>query len=297
MEQREDFSQRFSFDQVDARGCYVRLNQSIQEIQATHHYPPELAKLLNQFAVSAVLLRDTVKLDGGLSLQYRTSGAIRMLIADCSGDYGVRAICEFDMERFPNQIDAIDLRDFGNDATLTITMTPKTGNRYQGIVPIESASLADCLQDYFLRSEQLPSRFVLQADGEQAVGMSLHAMPNQDDEMVVTLKDDWNRLTLLTETVEDKEMLLVDSQTMLNRLFHEENCRLYEKRGVRFYCDCSRERSAVAIKSLGKEEVLSLMEEQEIIAIDCHFCFQRYEFDHDDLADLVTELEELEETS
>ena len=285
-----DFIQRFSFDELDARGCYVRLNQTIEDIQATHHYPEPLAKLLNEFAASAVLLRDSVKLDGSLTIQYRSDDAISMIVADCSATQGVRAVCEYDATAFSSMGDEIDLQALSSNATLTITIAPTKGKRYQGIVAIESASLIDCLQDYFLRSEQLPSRFTIVADRHQVIGMSLYALPEQDSEIVAILKDDWARLNFLMDTLTDDEMRELEATEILRRLFHEEHCRSHEEKAVCFQCDCSRERSANALKSLGLQELEAIKQEQELVSIDCHFCFQRYEFNHADLDDIANEL-------
>lgn len=290
----KDFVQRFSFDDLDARGCYVRLDESIRDIQATHHYPAALAKLLNEFAVSAVLLRDSVKLDGSLTIQYGTShesqNGVNMIVADCSHDYGVRAVCEFDAETLPANISSMSLRDLSLNATLAITISPKDGQRYQGVVAIESDTLSGCLQDYFLRSEQLPSRFEFVVDEENAVGMSIHTLPKQDSGIDATLdaafKDDWQRLNILCDTLTDQEMRELDTQTLLTRVFHEDQCRLHDAKQVNFSCDCSRERSAAAIKNLGNAEIESLIQEQDLVTIDCHFCFQRYEFDQQALKDL-----------
>ena len=288
---QSDIAQRFSFDELDARGCYVNLNATIADIQATHHYPKSLAKLLNEFAVSAVLLRDSVKLNGSLTIQLRAGSdsnlPVKMIIADCSSEYGVRAVCEFDAQYFPANLDEIDLTVLGSESTLTITISPDEGRRYQGVVAIDSASLTDCLQDYFLRSEQLPSRFEIAVTTNQATGMSIHAMPEQDSEIVATIKDDWQRLNYLVDTLTEKELHELSSDTLLTRLFHEEQCRLHEAKPVKFSCDCSRARSASAIKSLGETEIRALMTEQELVTIDCHFCFQRYEFDHQALAELI----------
>lgn len=288
-----DLVQRFSFDEFDARGCYVNLRKSIADIQATHHYPEPLAKLLNEFAISAVLLRDSVKLNGSLTIQYRagaqSQGCVKMIIADCTHEYGVRAVCEFDAEVLPANTDELDMRVIGSGATLTITISPEEGQRYQGIVAIESGSLSDCLQDYFLRSEQLPSRFEIVADADHAVGVSVHALPEQDSEIVATLKDDWQRLNFLLDTLTDQEMSELDGHTLLTRLFHDEQCRIHEAKTVQFSCDCSRQRSANALQSLGSDEILILIEEQQVVTIDCHFCFQRYEFDQQDLKALLAD--------
>lgn len=285
-----DFIKRFSFDQLNARGCYVRLEQTILNIQETHHYPKPLAKLLNQFAVSAVLLRDSVKLDGNLTIQYGSDDAISLIVADCSTEYGTRAVCEYDAAALAGIDGEIDLQTLSSNATLTITISPKNGNRYQGVVAIEASSLAECLQDYFLRSEQLPSRFVIMADSHQGVGISLYALPEQDSEIVAILKDDWQRLNFLMDTLKEDEMRELDVNELLRRLFHEEQCRSYEEKSVRFQCDCSRERSAAALKSLGVQELENIKQEQETISIDCHFCFQRYEFNHHHIDAMLNEL-------
>lgn len=287
----QDFVQRFSFEELDARGCYAHLEQAVVDIQRTHHYPAPLAKLLNEFALSAVLLRDSVKLDGSLSIQYRSNDAVSMIVADCTDEYGVRAVCEYDANALGGlSEESLNLQTLSKEATLTITISPKNGQRYQGVVAIESDSLAQCLQDYFLRSEQLPSRFIIVADAERAIGMSLHALPEQDSEIVAIMKDDWQRLNMLVDTLTDEEMRDLPVTEVLRRLFHEENCRLHVANPVQFKCDCSRDRSLAALRSLGTAEIKNIMSEQPIVSIDCHFCFQRYEFGHDDLQQLLTEL-------
>ncbi|NND81317.1 MAG: redox-regulated molecular chaperone Hsp33, partial [Gammaproteobacteria bacterium] len=158
--QSRDLKQRFVFDQSDARGCYVRLTETVADIQATHHYPDNLAKVLNEFALAVVLLRDSIKVDGSITIQLRAPGAISLIMADCLADKRVRAIAEYDGSALAAN-DPVELASFGDGAVMAITITPRQGERYQSIVPIEQATLAGCLEDYFARSEQLPSWFVL----------------------------------------------------------------------------------------------------------------------------------------
>jgi len=148
-----DFRQRFVFDDLDVRGCVVRLNETSQAIQATHHYPNNLAKLLNEFALAATLLRDSIKIDGSLTIQLRTQGAISLIMADCMADRRVRAIAEYVSEDLAAN-DNLALNKLGEGAVLAITISPTDGERYQSIVPIENATLDKCLADYFQRSEQ-----------------------------------------------------------------------------------------------------------------------------------------------
>lgn len=285
-----DFTQRFVFDDLDARGCFVRLEQTIEEIQSTHHYPTALKAMLNKFSLAAVLLRDSIKLDASVSIQLRASGAVKLIMADCMADKRVRAIAEYDVEELAAS-DALNLANLDEGATLAITITPDEGDRYQSIVPIESASLEACLEDYFSRSEQLPTWFSFNTDGEVAVGISIHALPMEKVSDPTLRIEYFNRLKMFLDTLTKQEALDLDSESILTRLFHDDSCRVFNTDKVVFGCDCSIEKSIEAIYSLGKDDVENLISEQreegkESLVVDCHFCFQRYEFGFDDLADL-----------
>lgn len=282
-----DFRQRFVFDELDVRGCIVRLDETCRNIQTTHYYPESLARILNQFALAAALLRDSIKLDGSLTMQLRTKGPIKLIMADCLADHRVRAIAEYDQESLtPNNV--ISLHDLDSSAVLAITITPEEGERYQSIVPIEHATLAECLRDYFERSEQLPSTFNLFADDKKGLGIALHALPAQKVTDNNETKNNFERLNVLLKTLTEDEALTLSSSEVLTRLFHEESCRLFEAHAVEFGCVCSREKSLDAIYSLGKEDLLDLIETEkndgkDKLTVDCHFCFQRYEFGFDEL--------------
>jgi len=277
-----DIRQRFVFDQLDARGCIIRLSETCDAIQATHHYPSNLANLLNEFALAATLLRDSIKIDGSLTIQLRTDGPIRLIMADCMSDRRIRAISEYDAEALPAN-NLIELDKLGNNATLTITISSDQGERYQSIVPIEHASLGDCLEDYFQRSEQLPSLFRLLTNQDHAVGISVHALPQEKVDDKAISDENFERIKALLGTLEADEALSLEPEQVLTRLFHDEYCRLFDSHPVEFGCICSDEKSLDAVKSLGHDDVQELIKEQQEqgndgLVIDCHFCFQRYEF-------------------
>ncbi len=285
-----DIRQRFVFDALDARGCIVRLSETSEAIQATHHYPANLSKLLNEFALAATLLRDSIKIDGSLTIQLRSDGPIKLIMADCMSDRRVRAISEYDNEELAAN-DPIDLDKLGNGAMLAITITPDEGERYQSIVPIENAQLGDCLEDYFQRSEQLPSLFHLLSDQEQAVGISIHALPAEKIRDKAEAESHLERLKVLLNTLAAEEALELDTEQILTRLFHDESCRLFDSHPVEFGCICSSQKSLDAISSLGQDEVQELIAEQQnegnqSVVVDCHFCFQRYEFSFDQVKGL-----------
>ena len=238
---------------------------------------------LNEFALAAALLRDSLKFDGSLTIQLRTPGAIQLLIADCLSDRSLRAICEYDATQMSLN-HAIKLNELGSGAVLAITISPNEGERYQSIVPIERESLSACLEDYYERSEQLPSRFKLLTDQAQGVGIALHALPKDKVANNEQAEAHFDRLNVLLNTLSLEEALNLDSNSILTRLFHDEHCRLFEAHKVQFGCPCSTKKSLDSITALGKEEVQNLISEQKQrgeskVVIDCHFCFQRYDFD------------------
>lgn len=287
-----DSLQRFVFDNLDARGAIVHLEESCAAIQSTHHYPPALACLLNEFAVAACLLRDSIKIDAGVTIQLRTEGAISLIMADCMEDRRVRAIAEYDSHRLPAS-DSIFLSSLNQKAVLAITITPQEGDRYQGIVPIESPTLELCIEDYFARSEQLPTWFRLLANEQQAVGIAIHALPAQKILDAELAQQRFQELKVLLNTMHREEALALRNEELLTRLYHEENCRLFEPLTIEFGCVCSAQKSLDAIASLGSQEVTDLVAEQqaqgnESIVVDCHFCFQRYEFELQQVIDLVS---------
>lgn len=295
MNPEKDIIRRFVFDHLDARGCIVSLNDTIVEIQQTHHYPSALAKTINQFVLAAVLLHDSLKIKCNVTLQLRTTdqqgiNPIRLVMADCMSDRRVRAIAEYNNELMPAG-QSIDLTEFSSQSTLTITISPEKGERYQSIVPLEFASLSACLEDYFVRSEQLPTWFKFFALDQQAVGIALHALPLEKSKDKLNAEEDFERLRILLSTLGKEEVFDLGAQAILTRLFHEESCRLFDSRSIEYGCICSAEKSLQAIKSLGHAEASKLISEQQdqgkdSIEVDCHFCFQRYEIELSDVKEL-----------
>jgi molecular chaperone Hsp33 len=291
MNDRKDIKRRFVFDQDDVRGCYARLDESCKTIQSTHYYPNSLARLINEFTIAAVLLKDSIKSNGGLTVQMRTEGDIGLLIADCANTGSVRAICEYDQSSvLPEEIILNQLPG----AVLAVTITPEDGDRYQSIIPVEHMTLALCLEDYFERSEQLPSRFHLLASTEKAVGFSLHSLPAQQVKDKLESEQRFEHLNVLLKSLTLEEAHADTSTDALTKLYHQDNCRLFEAQALQFGCECSAERSLNALRALGEDEVRLLLAEhkadkKDAITIDCHFCFQRYLISFEQVATLFSE--------
>ncbi|MCG2582156.1 MAG: Hsp33 family molecular chaperone HslO, partial [Marinobacter sp.] len=174
--------------------------------------------------------------------------------------------------------------DLLGQGRMAITITPDQGQRYQGVVPREADTLAGCLEEYFLRSEQLATSLFIFADEQRCAGLLLQRLPGASDH-----DDDlWDRINHLARTVEAEELLELDSETLLHRLFHEETVRVFGAEPVIFHCSCSRERTLGALEGIGQEECYSILEEQGSIEMDCQFCHAHYCFDRNDIDHLFT---------
>lgn len=271
----QDITQRFIFDNADVRGELASLDSSYREILAKHAYPQPVQALLGEMLAAAVLLSTTIKFDGLLILQARSSGPLSTLMVECSSEQAVRGIA-----RYADDLQGETLSELMPDGVLAITIDPTNGQRYQGIVPLEGGSLAAALDSYFANSEQLPTRFRLRADGRVARGFLLQALPADRQRDVQEREETWQRLNILADTLSAEELISLDNQTLLHRLYHEEEVRLFDARPARFECSCSAERSGNALVSLGREDVLQLLQEQGgEITVDCQFCNSRYRYD------------------
>jgi len=258
-----DTIQRILFEDADVRGVVSRLDASYTAVMQRNNYPLIVKQLLGEMLAAVTLMSSTLKFDGRLILQAQGEGELRLLMAECSHHHHIRGIARLEGD-LP---DTHSFADIFQSGRLALTIEPMQGQRYQGVVPMEEASLAKCLEDYFSRSEQLPTRIKLACDGEQAAGMLLQVLPVAQGKT-----EDWNRIGLLADTLKVDELLSLDNQEMLYRLFHEENCRLFEPETLEFHCDCSKERCQRALQLVGREELLQAVQEQGgVVKVDCQF--------------------------
>lgn len=278
-----DQRQRLLFDDLAIRGELVGLEQTYQDVLKQHPYPKPLQQLLGEFMAAVTLLSNTLKFEGILSLQARGSGQARLVMAEIQNQEQLRAIAQYND-------DFVDSGAILGEGTLAITIDPKVGKRYQGIVSLRDHGLAAALEDYFLQSEQIRTRIWLAADGKRASGMLLQALPGSASQSSLEADaDGWDRVTQLAATITDAELLELDNDSMLYRLFHEEVVRTYPPADVWFQCTCSRERSANAVYSLGIESAREVIAQDGVVQVDCQFCHAKYNFNQDDVEQLFAD--------
>lgn len=290
MNTSNDTLSRFLFENTPIRGNSVHLTNTFQLALNKQALPKGLKRALGELMAASALLTATLKMNGALVLQIQSKGILKLLVVECTSDFGIRATAKFsgDIHDEQNLFELIEQGQF------VITLDPKDGGQtYQGIVPIEGDSISSILENYMLRSEQIDTKIWLSCDGNSAAGMLLQKLPDtmnqttKQDEALVQDLDAWNRIGHLADTVSDEEILNLPIETLLHRLFHEENVRLFEASNTRFFCSCSRASVSNMLRMLGEEEISSILQEQGKIEVNCDFCNTHYSFDQVDAAQLL----------
>ena len=292
-----DQLQRFIFEHSDIRGEILTLEKSFQGVLKNSNYPQAIQQLLGQFLAAAGLLSATLKFDGVITLQAQGTGPLSLIMADCTRHHNLRAIAKYSTEQLGaeySHYSKAPLTELIGKGTLTLTIDPSKGKRYQGIVPLESPSLEKCLEAYFTQSEQLPTRIWLSTNitGEspKAAGLLLQALPSQLKTTTEENQQLWEHATQLADTITADEQLSLGHEQQLYRLFHQDELRLFEPNPVQFFCSCSAGRFATALISMGHHELNDILEEQGLISINCEFCRQQYHFDGNDIEKLFGEI-------
>ena len=295
---------KFLFEGLPVRGMLVRLTDGWQELlkrrEAVGPYPPPVRRLLGEMSAAATLMQANIKFNGALVLQVFGDGPVKLAVAEAQPNLGFRATAKV-------------VGDVSSDARLeamlnvhgkgrcVITLDPKErlpGQQpYQGIVPLHGdrreplQELSDVLEHYMLQSEQLDTRLVLAADDRVAAGLLIQRLPVEGEGNLgerVGLDESFNRIAHLAATLTRDELLTLDADTLLRRLFWEEDLRRFDAVHPRFSCNCSRERVGGMLKGLGREEVDGIVAERGNVEIGCDFCGLQYHFDAVDVGELFT---------
>jgi molecular chaperone Hsp33 len=279
-----DTLQRFVFENAAIRGELVRLDATWRAILSKHDYPQPLAQLMGEMLAASALLAATLKFKGTLIMQIQGSGPVRLMVVECTAGFAMRATAKWDGELQG------DFSTLIGNGRFAITLDPKDGgNTYQGIVELQGASVAEALEHYMERSEQLGTKLVLAADASHACGLLLQKLPEGKSEDA----DAWNRVSQLGATLSAAELFGLPFADIIHRLFHEEDVRVFDAQPVHFACSCSPARVGNMLRMLGLDEVRAILAEQGQVEVRCEFCNHRYVFDVVDAeqlfaADVVT---------
>jgi len=294
-----DLLQVFVFDGAPVRGEIVNIRDAWQAILARKDYPVAVRKLLGDLVAAGVLLSGTLKFKGSMIIQAQGNGAIRLLVLECKENLVIRATAklneDIDLSDLPDNAGLSDLINPDGKGKLVITLDPADRqpgqNPYQGIVSLHDGqnpvqTIAEAIALYMRDSEQLETRLWLASDENSCGGLLLQKLPNMggqlkmDDDLAA---EGWARLQFLSDTVTEEELLSLEPQVLMKRLYLDESAhhgvRSFDQRPIQFGCRCSRIKVADMLKMLGEEEVNSILEEKSAVETNCDFCGQIYVFD------------------
>lgn len=309
---------KFLFDGLPVRGMVVRLTDGWTEIlqrrasnSATGAYPPVLRDMLGEMVAAATLMQSNIKFDGALVLQIFGDGPVKLAVVEVQPDLRLRATATV-----VGPLDGVsglgDMVNVNNEGRCSITLDPTTKfpgqQAYQGVVPlfddagIRIEKVSSVIEHYMLQSEQLDTTLVLAANATVATGLLIQRLPlqgtrnlsgslvSQENEDQIGRNEDYNRISILAHSLKRDELLSLDVDTILHRLFWQEPMTRFEPQqgetGPRFSCSCSRARVGRMIVGLGRSEAESILAEREVIEVACEFCGVQYHFDAVDAAQL-----------
>ena len=304
---------KFIFEGLPVRGMLVRLTDSWQEIlkrrQAAGGYPVEVMHMLGEMTAAGALMQSTIKFNGALILQIFGDGPVKLAVAEVQPDLSLRATATVTGTITPGAT-LSQLVNVNNLGRCAITLDPKDkfpGQQpYQGVVPLfgdqreKLENLSEVLEHYMLQSEQLDTRLILAADGQVAAGLLIQRLPvkgqgnlegqidREANEDQIGVNEDYNRIAILAATLKREELLTLDAETILRRLFWEETVLQFEPATPTFACSCSRVRVSNMLRSLGTEEIESIIAERGKVNVGCEFCGAQYDFDPVDAAQIFT---------
>ncbi len=304
---------------MPVRGMLVRLTDAWQDILQRHRdgggYPAAVTELLGEMTAAATLMQANIKFNGALIMQIMGDGPVKLAVAEVQPDLSLRATATVKGE-VAADAPLSHMVNVNNQGRCAITLDPKDrlpGQQpYQGVVPLfgdkreKLEKLSDVIEHYMLQSEQLDTRLVLAADDKMAAGLLIQRLPLQGegnlagqsvarDEDQIGQNEDYNRIAILASSLKREELLGLDADTILHRLFWEEKLLRFEplmgETGPRFSCTCSRERVSNMLRGLGRDEVESILTEQGQVEVGCEFCGAQYRFDPVDAAQVFLQPE------
>lgn len=284
----KDSLHRFIFENMPIRGEYVHLHESFLTIIHQHKYPPPVKKLLGEALCVVGLLSAVIKYTGRLTVQFRGKGKLKLLLAQCDSQFNIRGLAKWDGE-----LNYRDLMNAFNEGVLLIMLDSGLNkSTYQGIVSWRGSSLVESIEGYFKESEQLATKLWLKVSEDSAAGFILQMVPAAKEGSSLeqsAVDPDWAKITGLSAELQSEDMLNLDFNSILKKLYPEEDIRVFPTVPINFGCTCSRKRGEDAILLLGKAEAEAELKDKHSILVTCDFCGREYIFDRADVEKIFSE--------
>ncbi len=286
-----DEVRRFVFEPHAVRGHWVHLESAWRDLRAHTSYPPAIERVLGEAVAASVLLAATLKFRGTLTFQLQSTGPLRLLVAQCTHDFRVRAVARCEDGAVAALGDAATLAALAaRDARITVTIEAEERNtRYQGIVPFTGESLSQSLEAYFAGSEQLPTRVVLASDPGRAAGLLVQKLPGAGEGEDNPDARAWGDAQSAVSGITAPELLRSQAEPLLAHHFPGQDVRVFRSSPVSFECRCNPDRVAGVLRALGAGEIRDVLREQGSVTVTCEFCQRPYRYDAVDIEALFTE--------
>lgn len=261
--------QTFVLEDSGIRGALVRLEETWQQVIAAHDYPSAVRALLGEGVVATLLLASGLKATPNVSLQLQSEGPLKLLLIQCTDGQRVRAMASF-------KTAAATAPLLGAGRLVVNLDTGKPNGFFQGIVPLTSANLDECLESYFEQSEQLDTRLILRSDERHVAGLLLQVLPGHGEERAAGA---FEAAAACAATVSAGELATAPAEQLLPKLFAGQAVRLFAPKPVAHDCRCTPERLAGVVRMLGDDEVKTLLAEQGHVELKCEFCNRAFRYD------------------
>lgn len=275
--------QTFLLEDSGIRGALVRLEETWTKVIADHDYPSDVRLLIGESVVAALLLASGLKSTPSVALQLQGEGPLKLLLVQCADGQRVRAMASF--KSGPHDVPLL-----GAGRLVVNLDTGKPNGFFQGIVPLTSAKLDECLESYFAQSEQLETRLVLRSDANRVAGLLLQVLPGHGEERAAGAFED---AAACASTVTAAELTSLPAEELLPKLFAGRSIRLFAGKPVTHDCRCTPERLAGVVRMLGEDEVKSLLAEQGHVELKCEFCNRAFRYEENDLKRMLAGAEPL----
>jgi len=280
---------RYLFNDAHARGELVQLHSSFQAIIKHHNYPVAVENLLGELLSATCLLTATLKFEGDITVQLQGDGPLGYVSVNGNHQQQMRGIAKISQPTV-----ATTFSDLVGKGTMIITIRPKVGEAYQGIVALEQETLAGCLEHYFAVSEQIPTKIWLFSDSEQhrCAGTLVQLLPDGDGSVENKAKHetDFEHLCQLTNTLKAEEVFSLNAEAILYRLYHQEQVNIFEPQAVTYLCGCSVDKCLTAISQIPSSEIKEILAEQGKISMTCDYCLTTYDFNETDLQSFISKV-------
>lgn len=280
-----DVLNRYLFDDMHARGELVQLSTTYKDIIEGHNYPEGVKALLGELLAATCLLTATLKFEGEIAVQIQGDGPLGYAVINGTHDQIMRGIA-----KLATPTEAKGLTELIGKGTMVITIRPSKGEPYQGVIPLEKPTIAECVAQYYETSDQIPTSIWLFTDTESVVagGAFVQLLPDSEDKEKQFA--DYEYLCHLTQTIKPDEIFNLEAEELLHRLYHEQTVRIFDPQAVKYSCSCSEEKCLSTISQFNPEEVKAIIEEQGDVSMTCDYCMTTYRFNEQQLSSYLNEI-------